>query len=82
MSPEAAAGGAIGLVEDGDPIVIDIPARTITLDVPEDVLAERRRRRDATGWAPASRERAVSPALRAYAALALSADRGAARHVP
>ncbi|MGC8627147.1 MAG: dihydroxy-acid dehydratase [Acidimicrobiales bacterium] len=82
VSPEAAAGGLIGLVEDGDMIAIDVPARSINLEVPADVLAERRRRRDEKGWQPAKRERTVSPALRAYAALAQSADRGAARLVP
>jgi dihydroxy-acid dehydratase len=82
VSPEAAAGGLIGLVEDGDVVAIDIPARSISLEVPEDVLAERRGRRDTAGWLPAKRRRAVSPALRAYAALAQSADRGAARLVP
>ncbi|HET6966387.1 MAG TPA: dihydroxy-acid dehydratase, partial [Acidimicrobiales bacterium] len=82
VSPEAASGGLIGLVETGDTISIDIPARTITLDVAEDVLAERRRRREELGWQPAQRERKVSAALRAYAALAQSADKGAARLVP
>ena len=82
VSPEAAAGGLIGLVEDGDVVAIDIPARSISLEVPASVLAERRRRRDAAGWQPAKRQRAVSPALRAYAALAQSADRGASRLVP
>ncbi|MGO9559220.1 MAG: dihydroxy-acid dehydratase [Acidimicrobiales bacterium] len=81
ISPEAAAGGAIGLVEDGDLITIDIPTRSITLDVPEDELARRRAARDEDGWAPMKRDRKVSAALRAYASMALSADRGAARHV-
>jgi dihydroxy-acid dehydratase len=82
VSPEAAAGGTIGLVEDGDSITIDIPNRSLTLDVPDDVLAARRAARDAAGWRPAGRERVVSPALRAYARMALSADKGAAREVP
>jgi dihydroxy-acid dehydratase len=81
VSPEAASGGTIGLVEDGDRIVIDIPKRLIHLDVPDDVLAERRARRDAEGWGPGDRRRPVSPALKAYAKLALSADQGAARDI-
>ncbi|HEY2284446.1 MAG TPA: dihydroxy-acid dehydratase [Streptosporangiaceae bacterium] len=81
VSPEAAAGGLIGLVEDGDLIEIDIPARSITLAVSDEVLAHRRAARDAAGWRPAGRDRPVSAALRAYAAMALSADKGAARHV-
>ncbi|HEX9032113.1 MAG TPA: dihydroxy-acid dehydratase [Streptosporangiaceae bacterium] len=81
VSPEAAAGGLIGLVRDGDPIEIDIPARTIRLAVDDEVLARRRAAQDAAGWKPAQRDRPVSPALRAYAAMALSADKGAARHV-
>jgi dihydroxy-acid dehydratase len=81
VSPEAAAGGLIGLVEDGDIIEIDIPARSVRLAVSDDVLARRRAARDTAGWRPADRDRPVSPALRAYAAMALSADKGAARHV-
>ncbi|ODN71103.1 dihydroxy-acid dehydratase [Methylobrevis pamukkalensis] len=81
-SPEAAEGGAIGLVEQGDLIVIDIPARTINVDVSDAVLAERRIARDAAGWKPAEpRKRNVTPALRAYAALTTSAARGAVRDV-
>ena len=81
-SPEAAAGGAIALVQDGDTIAIDIPARTIHLDVPEDELADRRERLEATtGYRPVSRDRPVSAALRAYAAMATSADTGAVRDV-
>jgi dihydroxy-acid dehydratase len=80
VSPEAAAGGVIALVEDGDSITIDIPNRSIRLDVPETVLAERRERLEATGgYRPRHRDRTVSPALRAYAAMALSADKGAVR---
>jgi dihydroxy-acid dehydratase len=82
VSPEAAAGGLIGLVHDGDIISIDIAARSISLDVPDEELAARRERQDELGWKPASRQRPVSAALRAYAALAQSADRGAARLVP
>jgi dihydroxy-acid dehydratase len=82
VSPEAAAGGAIALVEDGDTIAIDIPARSIRLDVPGDVLAARRARLESNGgYKPRSRQRPVSAALRAYAAMALSADRGAVRDV-
>jgi dihydroxy-acid dehydratase len=79
MSPEAAAGGAIGLIEDGDQIAISIPDRSITLCVSDDELAVRRARRDELGWQPEGREREVSQALKIYASLALSADRGASR---
>ncbi|MFL4476380.1 dihydroxy-acid dehydratase [Paeniglutamicibacter sp. MACA_103] len=83
VSPEAAAGGAIALVENGDTISIDIPARSITLEVTEDELARRRAVLKSTiGYQPRDRERVVSPALRAYAAFAQSADKGAVRHVP
>lgn len=84
VSPEAAEGGVIGLVEDGDPIVIDIPQRIIRLDVPDAVLAERRaamQARGAAAWKPAERQRVVSPALRAYAAMTTNAARGAVRDV-
>jgi len=83
VSPEAAAGGAIALVEDGDRISIDIPNRVLRLDVPDDELARRRAELEAGGgYAPKDRERPVSAALRAYATFALSADQGAARYVP
>ncbi|MFF5792271.1 dihydroxy-acid dehydratase [Paeniglutamicibacter sp. NPDC012692] len=83
ISPEAAAGGAIALVENGDTISIDIPARSITLEVTEDELARRRTILESTiGYQPRDRDRVVSPALRAYAAFAQSADKGAVRHVP
>ena len=85
VSPEAAAGGAIALVEEGDTITIDIPGRTITVDVTEEILAERRARQEARGGAaftPLGRNRPVSAALRAYALLAASADKGAVRIVP
>jgi dihydroxy-acid dehydratase len=82
VSPEAASGGAIGLVEDGDRIAIDIPARSIGLLVDEAELRRRRAAREEDGWAPTKRERPVSDALRAYAMFAMSADRGAARFVP
>jgi len=79
-SPEAAAGGAIGLVRDGDRIRIDIPQRSIELRVSDEELAARRAAQDATGWKPAqSRPRKVSTALKAYALLATSADKGAVR---
>ena len=82
VSPEAAEGGAIGLVEEGDLIEISIPERTITLAVPDDVLAERRAAMEARGWQPVKpRDRRVSPALEAYAAMTTSAARGAIRDV-
>src|SRR5579875_3540002 len=82
VSPEAAAGGAIALVRDGDTISIDIPARTLTLEVADEELDERRDQLEAAGgYFPAGRQRAVSAALRAYAAMATSADTGAVRDV-
>jgi len=81
-SPEAAEGGTIGLVEEGDMIEIDIPSRRIQLAVPEDVLAQRRRAMEDKGaeaWSPIGRDRYVSQALQAYAALTTSAARGAVR---
>ncbi|AZK64620.1 dihydroxy-acid dehydratase [Pectobacterium versatile] len=81
-SPEAASGGTIGLVKDGDMIAIDIPNRSIALDVAENELAIRREVEEARGeqaWTPHNRERQVSFALRAYAMLATSADKGAVR---
>lgn len=83
-SPEAAEGGAIGLVEENDIIEIDIPNRTIHLAVTDGVLAHRRAAMEARGkaaWKPQSRERHVSPALRAYAAMSTSAAKGAVRDV-
>jgi dihydroxy-acid dehydratase len=83
-SPEAAEGGAIGLVEEGDTIEIDIPNRTIHLNVSDAELSKRRAAMEAKGndaWKPAHRERHVSPALRAYAAMTTSAARGAVRDV-
>ena len=82
VSPEAASGGLIGLVQDGDFINIDIPNRGIVLDVSEAELAARRETEEAHGdaaWSPKGRERQVSYALRAYAMLATSADKGAVR---
>jgi dihydroxy-acid dehydratase len=83
-SPEAAEGGTIGLAEDGDTITIDIPNRTIRLEVSDDVLAQRRAAMEAKGdaaWQPTGRQRHVSSALKAYAAMATSAARGAVRDV-
>jgi dihydroxy-acid dehydratase len=86
ISPEAAEGGLIGLVEDGDLIKIDIPARSISLEVDDATLAKRREvmlARGAEAWKPAKkRSRNVSMALKAYAALTTSAARGAVRIVP
>ncbi len=82
VSPEAAEGGAIGLVEEGDRIEIDIPARSIHLAVEDAELARRRAamvERGADAWQPGPRKRRVSTALRAYAAMTTSAARGAVR---
>jgi dihydroxy-acid dehydratase len=82
VSPEAAAGGTIALVEDGDLITIDIPHRTIELDVPSAELERRRAVLEVSGgYRPKNRQRTVSAALKAYAALALSADKGAVRDI-
>ncbi|MDR9469134.1 dihydroxy-acid dehydratase [Marinospirillum sp.] len=79
-SPEAAAGGAIGLVQDGDSILIDIPNRRIDVEISDEELAKRRAEQDKKGWKPVQpRERKVSAALKAYALLATSADKGAVR---
>jgi len=86
VSPEAAEGGALALIEPGDRIAFDIPARKVELRVSGEVLARRRAAMEAKGkdaWKPAKpRKRAVSKALRAYAAFATSAARGAVREVP
>jgi len=82
VSPEAAGGGAIALVEEGDTIVIDIPQRRINIDVSEDELDRRRAamiERGPSAFTPTNREREVSTALRAYAAMVTSADTGAVR---
>ncbi len=80
VSPEAAEGGTIGLVREGDMVDIDIPNRTISLRVTESELAARRAEQDAKGWKPAKpRKRKVTQALKAYAAFATSAARGAVR---
>ena len=78
-SPEAAEGGNIGLVQEGDRINIDIPNRLIEVAVTDDELASRRQVMEAKGWKPESRNRVVSQALQAYAALTTSAARGAVR---
>ena len=82
-SPEAAEGGAIALIRDGDMIDIDIPNRTVNLRVDDDELSRRRAEEDARpgSWKPRTRQRTVSAALRAYAAMATSADKGAVRDV-
>ncbi|MDO8207175.1 MAG: dihydroxy-acid dehydratase [Gallionella sp.] len=84
VSPEAAAGGAIGLVAEGDMIEIDIPNRSISLSVSDEEMTRRRTEMEARGkqaWKPVSRVRHVSVALRAYAAMTTSADKGAVRDV-
>jgi len=84
VSPEAAEGGLIALVETGDPILIDILNRAIRLDLADEILAARRKAMEARGaaaWKPFGRKRAISPALRAYAALTTNAARGAVRDV-
>lgn len=83
ISPEAASGGAVGLVQTGDRIRIDVPNRRLDLLVDDDVLAERRAKMDAseTPWQPAGRERPVTKALQAYARFATSASYGAVRDV-
>ena len=80
VSPEAASGGAIGLIENGDTIKINIIERSINVDLSDEALADRRAKRDKQGWKPAEkRPRRVSAALKAYAMLATSADKGAVR---
>ena len=84
VSPEAAEGGNIGLVKEGDTIIIDIPKRTINVAISDDELAMRRAIMQAKGdhaWQPKSRNRKVSLALQAYAALTTSASKGAVRDV-
>ena len=80
-SPEAAAGGAIGLVQDGDKVLIDIPNRSINLLISDEEMAGRRAEQDQKGWKPVEkRPRKVTTALKAYALLATSADKGAVRN--
>ncbi|GAA3619582.1 dihydroxy-acid dehydratase [Marihabitans asiaticum] len=81
VSPEAASGGAIGLVRDGDVIELDIPSRRVQLLVDDEELAARRSEQDAKGWTPVDRDRPVSAALKIFARFAQSADKGAARKV-
>jgi dihydroxy-acid dehydratase len=82
IPPEAASGGTIALVENGDIISIDITQRSLRLQVSDEILAERREKLEANGrYRPKDRDRQVSAALRAYAAMALSADKGAVRDV-
>jgi dihydroxy-acid dehydratase len=84
ISPEAAEGGALALVEEGDRIEIDIPQRVLRVAVSDDVLAARHKAMEAKGaaaWKPAARKRVVSKALEAYAAMTTSAARGAVRDV-
>ncbi len=83
VSPEAASGGMIGLVEDGDRVLIDVRSRTLQLQVPDEVLAERRAKMESAErpWQPRDRDRPVTSALRAYAAFATSAHTGAVRRV-
>ncbi|AKK02949.1 dihydroxy-acid dehydratase [Corynebacterium epidermidicanis] len=83
ISPEAAHGGTIALIEDGDLITIDVHTRELSVAVPEDELERRREAMAASDkpWQPRNRERTVSRALRAYAALATSADKGAVRRI-
>ena len=84
VSPEAAEGGAIALIEEGDMIRIDIPKRSINVLLSDDELAKRRQRMEAKGRAaykPSKRQRQVSAALRSYAALTTSAARGAVRDI-
>ncbi len=85
VSPEAAAGGAIGLVRDGDTIEIDIPERKINVKLSEEELDARRKEEEGKGkaaFSPVGRDRHVSQALKAYAMLAASADKGAVRQLP
>ncbi|MEV4318337.1 dihydroxy-acid dehydratase [Actinocrispum sp. NPDC049592] len=84
ISPEAAGGGAIGLVQDGDQILIDVHERKLELLVPEEVLAERRAKMESSErpWQPADRDRPVTTALRAYAHMTTDASTGAVRRIP
>ena len=84
VSPEAAEGGDIALVKDGDTIEIDIPGRSIRIAISDDELAARRAAMAASDkpYQPATRERKISAALRAYASMTTSADKGAVRIVP
>ena len=83
ISPEAAHGGLIGLIRDGDPILIDVHERRLELQISDEEIAKRREEMEATDkpWTPTTRKRTVTKALRAYASMATSADRGAVREV-
>jgi len=84
VSPEAAEGGAIGLIEEGDLIEIDIPNRKINVALDDDVMKQRREvmvNKGSLAWQPVNRTRQVSNALKAYAAMTTSASRGAVRDV-
>ncbi|WP_333618206.1 dihydroxy-acid dehydratase domain-containing protein, partial [Dietzia sp.] len=84
IAPEAAAGGPIGLIRDGDIITLDVKERSIVADVSEEEMQRRREEMEASEnpWKPVNRNRIVSKALRAYASMASSADKGAVRVVP
>ena len=84
ISPEAASGGNIGLVRDGDIIEIDIPSRSINVKLSEDVLSERRKEEETYGkkaFTARDRDRKISLALKAYAAMVTSADKGGVRSI-
>lgn len=83
ISPEAAAGGLIGLIENGDTIRISVKDRSLTLEVADEEIARRRQEMEnrAQPWQPTERKRTVTKALRAYAKMATSADKGAVRQV-
>lgn len=84
VSPEAANGGNIGLIEEGDQVIIDIPSRLISIDISPEELSERRKQMESNGdlaWKPKSRDRYVSSALKAYSLLASSADKGGVRDI-
>ncbi|KAB3523247.1 dihydroxy-acid dehydratase [Corynebacterium sp. zg254] len=83
ISPEAAHGGLIGLVRDGDPILIDVHERRLELQISDEEIARRREEMEASDkpWTPTTRQRTVTKALRAYASMATSADKGAVREV-
>lgn len=84
VSPEAADGGLIGLIENGDTVTIDVHNRSLTLDLPDEEIERRRAAMNASErpWKPDHRQRKVTKALRAYASMASSADKGAVRIVP
>ena len=84
VSPEAAAGGEIGLIHDGDMIEINIPARSVNVVLPQGELEQRRQKEAERGikaYTPVSRDRKISKALQAYASMVTSADKGAVREV-